>query len=102
MDPLLAAGQRRNLDRMPLGQPIDDAFDKDLRRRRPRRQADGRNTLDPGRVELACIGDEIAWHARFLADFPQTVRIRTVVRAYDQDNVSELREVAHRALTILR
>ena len=68
----------------------------------PAVSSDGLGTAHPLRLELARIGNQVARLAGFDADLAQSVGVGAVPRADDEDHVGELRELAHRALAILR
>ena len=90
LDVLLPAGQCRDFDRTQPPQRLNDILDQHVRRRGARRNADRARVLDPVRVKLAAIRNQIARNPRFGPDFAQAIGIRAVLGADHQDHVDEL------------
>src|SRR5215469_4301517 len=101
-DCLVPAGELADIDRIEPAQRLDDVFDQHFRRRRAGGDADRFGVLEPVRIELAAVGDQIARRAGFFADFAQPVGVRTVLGADHQDDVDKLAQLANRGLAILR
>ena len=79
-------------------QRIDDVEHKVFRRGCARGQANRLLARDPGRVELAAVGDEIARDALLDADLAQPVGVGTVLRAHHEDHVGNLAQIRARRI----
>ena len=100
-DIFFAAREHRDRDRSDAPQRLDHVVDENLGRRGAGGDADGLGVLQPFRIELAAIGNQITRNSGFGADFAQPVRVGTVGGPHHQDHVHQLAEVPYRRLAVL-
>ena len=72
-DIFFPARKHRHRDRSDAPQSLDHVVDQDFRRRGAGGDADGLGILQPIRVELAAVGNQITRDADLGADFAQPV-----------------------------
>ena len=95
-------GSTDTVDRTEPSQRLDHVVDQHFGSRSAGGDADRLGTLQPFRIKLAAVGDQIARNADLGADLAQPVGIGTVGGADHQDNVDQLAQVPHRGLAVLR
>ena len=72
-----------------------------LGRAGPAREAHDRGALEPRRVDLGLVVDEVAGHAPLLRHLGQPVRVRGILRADHEQHVDLRHELLHRVLAVL-
>lgn len=90
-----------DLDRSDSPHRFDHVIHEYLGRRSAGRNADVRRILQPFRIELAAVGNQITRDAGLGADFAKPVRIRAIGSAHHQDHVDQLAQVPYRRLSVL-
>ena len=80
--------QLTNLARAELAQPFDHLLDQDFRRRGTRRDTDVPPALDPLGLQLFGAIDHVGWNSAMRGDLAQSVGIRAVGAAHDDDHVA--------------
>src|SRR5262249_20228004 len=101
LDILFPARQHRNRHRSDPPERLDDVIHQNLRRRGTSSDPYGPGLLQPVRIELAAISDEIARDPGLGADFAEPIGVGTIGGAHHQYNVYQLAQVPYRGLTIL-
>src|SRR5271165_2056771 len=92
----------RNLDRTETREVADHVRNQLLRRGSACGDADGAQAVEPVPADLATVRDEMGRDPHLGRNLAEPVRVRTVLRAYDQDHLDLLAQLAHRPLAILR
>src|SRR5690348_12955212 len=89
-DVFLTAREHRNGNRADAPQSLDYVINKHLGCRSTGSDADRLCALEPLRIQLAAVGDQVTRNPYFGADLPQPVRIGTIGGAHHQDDVHKL------------
>ena len=80
---------------------LDDFFDQRFRCRGACRNADAVHLFEPAVVYVAGVGDQVRRDASALAQIAQTIGIRAVVGANDQQQVDSFTQFFYRILAVL-
>ena len=81
-------------------EPVADAGDELLGRRRPGGDPDGRRTLEPGLVDLRLVVDQVRRSARGSCGLDEAVRVGRVARADHEEMVDLRKHLLHRPLPV--
>ena len=85
-----------------LAEPVHDALDEPLGRRRAGRDADGLDALEPAVEDLRLVVDQVRLHAEVARHVDQALRVRRVRRADHEHEVDLARERLDRRLPVGR
>src|SRR5262249_31615325 len=81
---------------------LDNFLNKNLRGRRPSRDANVKTSVEPFQPDVAGTFNEVSRCSITARHFNETVRSRTVRRPHDQDEIGLLGKRLYRRLTVLR
>ena len=98
---LLRQPELLDLGRALSGQPREETVHQAFGSRRSAREPDHVGAVEPGRIDLGLVVDEVGGRSEIARDLGQAVGVRRVVRTDDEHDVGAARHLLDRILAVL-